>query len=64
MTSDTDRTGVLVLRIWTESANRSLCARITSILDLDGGAQDSQAAASAEEILTAVRAWIDAFVAE
>jgi hypothetical protein len=64
MTSDADRTGVLVLRIWTESANRSLRARITSTLDVDGGAQESQAAASAEQILTAVRAWIEAFVAE
>lgn len=63
MTSDAERTGVLVVRIWTESANRSLHARVTSTLDLDGRAQESQAAASPEQILTTVREWIDAFIA-
>ena len=64
MTSEAERTGVLVVRAWTETADRSVRARITSTLDVEGGAQNSQAAASAEEILTAVRKWIEDFVAE
>lgn len=64
MTSEVERTGVLVVRAWTETADRSVRARITSTLDLDGGTETSQAAASAEEILTAVRTWIEDFVAE
>ena len=64
MTSDAERTGVLVVRVWIESPNESLRARITSTLDVNGDAQESHAAASTEQILTAVREWIEAFVAE
>ena len=64
MTSEPERTGVLVVRVWTDGANRSLRARITSTLDVDGDAEVRQAAASAEQILTAVKEWIEAFVAE
>jgi hypothetical protein len=64
MTSDAERTGVLVVRIWTESARGPFRARITSTLDADGGAQTSQAAASVEQVLLAVGEWIKAFLAE
>jgi hypothetical protein len=64
MTSDVERTGVLVVRIWTEGADGSLRARITRTLDTDGGDQTSQGAATVEQILATVREWIEAFLAD
>lgn len=62
MTSEAERTGVLIVRIWIESANGSLRARVTRTLDVEGGEETSQVAATAEQILSTVREWIAAFV--
>jgi hypothetical protein len=64
MKYDAERTGVLLVRIWTESTTGSLRARITQTLDVERREQTSQAVATVEQILTTVREWIDAFVVE
>lgn len=64
MTSQAERTGVLVVRIWIEGASGSLRARVTRTLDVEGGEETSQVAASAEQILSTVREWIEAFVTD
>jgi hypothetical protein len=62
MTSEAERTGVLVVRIWIESASGPLRARVTRTLDVEGGEETSQVAATAEQILRLVRDWIEAFL--
>jgi hypothetical protein len=57
------RTGVLVVRAWTEGQDESLRARITYTVDLDRGEQVTQAAATPREVEGAVRAWLEALLA-
>ena len=62
-----DRVGVLVIRIWLEGSGRgSLRARVTRTLDVTRAEQssESEAAATPEQIVAAVRAWIDAFLSD
>ena len=62
MNPDTGRVGVIVVRAWTEAADDSLRARITWTLDVSrSGEEESHAAASIEQVLAAVREWLDAF---
>jgi hypothetical protein len=61
-----ERTGVLVVRIWIEapfSPGESLRARITFRHDLDTGKTDTAAAASVDQVVEIVRAWLERFVA-
>lgn len=59
-----ERTGVLVLRMWIEpGAEDGLRARITTSDDLGSEERTSVVAADVDEILRIVRAWVDAFVA-
>jgi hypothetical protein len=64
MTSDAERTGVLVVRVWTEGATGSLRARNTHTLDAEGDEPTSEVAARVDQILSIVREWIEAFLAE
>lgn len=63
MTPDRDRIGVLVVRIWLDGPEGPPRARITHTFDLNSCEQVSNGAVSADEILTAVRDWVDAFLA-
>jgi hypothetical protein len=59
------RTGVVVIRVWLESADpeTGLRARISLVRDVERGESESVVAGSAEEILDAVRGFLDEFVA-
>lgn len=62
MSRDTERVSVIVIRAWTEAADDSLRARITWTLDVStSGEEENCAAASGEQVLAAVREWLDAF---
>jgi len=56
------RTGVLVIRVWTEEDEApSLRARITRTFDLTEQDEVSSAASSAEEIEAVVHVWLREF---
>jgi hypothetical protein len=58
-----ERSGVLVLRVWTESREDvPLWATITAERDLDAAARTEIAAAGLPEIVDVVRAWLEEFV--
>jgi hypothetical protein len=60
-----ERSGVLVLRIWTESGLvGDLRARISSRLDLDSAARDTAVAGSSDEILAVVADFLEGFIDE
>lgn len=54
--------GVLVLRLWRDEGGH-LRARITARLDVEDSEEFVSTAASPDEILEIVRAWIDDFIA-
>jgi hypothetical protein len=55
---------VLVVRVWLEAGDGpGLRARITRSLDLAKRDESAAAAASPDEVLAIVRAWLDEFVA-
>jgi antitoxin component HigA of HigAB toxin-antitoxin module len=57
-----DRTGILILRLWIEAdAREGLRARITQTLD-SGDEQAMATAAEPEDIYAVVRTWVEAFV--
>jgi hypothetical protein len=57
-----DRTGVVVVRVWLEPGHeQGLRARITAT-DLATSREMTVSAASIDEIVEIVRAWIDSFV--
>jgi hypothetical protein len=60
-----NRTGALVVRIWleSESGDAALRARITQVLDLSAPVATTSGAVNEQEVLDAVRAWLDAFTA-
>jgi hypothetical protein len=60
-----ERTGLVVIRVWLEErdSERGLRARISLVRDVERGEAESVIAASAEEILAAVRRFVDEFVA-
>jgi hypothetical protein len=60
-----ERTAVLLIRLWREEGNGpgSPRARIIQTLDVSGPVRTKTAAASEEEILAVVRAWLSAFAA-
>jgi hypothetical protein len=63
MVASLDRTGVLILRIWTEGGQDELRLRITMVDDLAGGAEEQRVAASVEEAVAAVRQWLESWSA-
>lgn len=58
-----ERTGVLIVRVWTEGGPTCLRARVTQALDISRPERTSSVAASPEEIHAALQAWLEAFVA-
>ena len=59
-----DRTGVLVVRLWIESNGADgFRARITRTLDSAGHDQSTSTAATPHDVCAVVRTWVDAFVA-
>lgn len=62
MAGSEERTAVLVVRAWTEAgAQGSLRARVTCTLDVsEPGEEQTVTAASEQEIVEAVRSWLNA----
>jgi len=64
MTRIRQPTGVLVLRAWVEDGSPGgLRARITQLDDLEGN-QAEAAAASLDQVLVIVRAWLERLLTE
>jgi len=64
MTPESDRVGVMITRIWIEPSAGSLRARMMWTLDVSASSeQESRAAASTDQVVAAVREWIEAFLA-
>lgn len=62
MSLATERTGVLVVRIWTtEDDPPQVRARITRTVDVAAGEQVVSVAGTLEEVEDAVHAWLRAF---
>lgn len=60
--STTDRTGVLLVRLWIEANHEtSLRARITQSLDTMAIEQSVAVASSSDEICKVVKQWVDDF---
>ena len=61
-TQTTDRTGVLILRVWVEEHHETgLRARITQALDSAAAEQPVAVAANADDICAIVKKWVQAF---
>jgi hypothetical protein len=61
-TQTTDRTGVLILRLWIETNHEiGLRARITQTLDSTATEQPLAVAATADDICSIVKKWVQAF---
>lgn len=61
--SSSDRTGVLIVRLWIEANHElGLRARITQTLDTTATEQSVAVAASADDICAVVKRWVEAFV--
>ncbi len=61
-----DRSAALVIRVWDEGGPSGFRARLSSAstaAGTDGGEQTVALAASPEDVLAAVRAWLDEFSA-
>jgi hypothetical protein len=59
--SDADRTGVVVVRIWVERGAEGVRARIIEVRDLTSNEEISRTAAGIDEIVRIVRAFLDSF---
>lgn len=60
-----ERSGVLVLRIWTEAGQRDgIRARITTESDLRAEARTSVVAGSVDEVVELVRRWVLKFIGD
>jgi hypothetical protein len=63
LSRSSDRTGVLILRLWIEgSVTEGLRARITHSLDSAERAPMTTLAADPEDIYALVRTWVESFV--
>jgi hypothetical protein len=61
--SHSERTGVLIVRVWTEGdQGKDLRARITRSLDIAAASEVVSAASSIDEVLAGVRSWLEEFV--
>lgn len=60
--SSSDRTGVLIVRLWIEANHtKGLRARITQTLDTMAGEEAVAVAASADDICAVVKRWVEDF---
>jgi hypothetical protein len=63
VTRSPDRTGILIVRLWVENdVLLGFRARITQTMDSLEPEQSSAMAASPEDVYSAVRTWVEAFV--
>lgn len=61
-TQSSDRTGILIVRLWIEgNALEGFRARITQTLDSTGPDQAMSTTANPEDIYAVVRTWVEAF---
>jgi hypothetical protein len=58
----TDRSGVLVVRVWLVPGGERLLARVTRSLDLSSMTQETSSTDSTAEICGIVRGWLDEFL--
>jgi alkanesulfonate monooxygenase SsuD/methylene tetrahydromethanopterin reductase-like flavin-dependent oxidoreductase (luciferase family) len=63
MSSGTGRVAVMVVRIWIED-DGGFRARLTHTRDLSEREEASDVAGTPDQVVAAVREWIDAFVLE
>jgi len=63
MTPGTGRVAVMVVRIWLDD-DGAFKARLTHTRDLSDRDQASDAAGTPDQVVAAVREWLDAFVLE
>ena len=61
--SPPERTGVLVLRIWTEDGGGDLRARISSTTELESTPPSTAVAGSLDDVRAMVAAFLEAFAA-
>ena len=61
---DTERTGVAVVRAWTERGRTSLRIRIMSTADLTSAAETVSLVASRDDACRVIRAWLDTLLDE
>ena len=62
MATPAERTGVLVVRIWTtEDEPPQIRARITRTIDVTAGEQVVSVVGSTEDVEETVRSWLKAF---
>jgi|tagenome__1003787_1003787.scaffolds.fasta_scaffold9462246_1 hypothetical protein len=59
MVATPDRTGVLVLRIWTEGSRDNLRLRITMVDEVSGGDEEQRVVASVDDAVGTVREWLE-----
>jgi hypothetical protein len=66
MADGSERSAVLVIRVWTEggSDTGALRARVTQALDLSQPETSEVVAGSRGEIVAAVESWLDAFLSQ
>jgi hypothetical protein len=63
MQQTTDRTGILILRLWIEgNAQEGFRARITQTLDATGPERAISTAGDPKAVYAVVQAWVEAFV--
>lgn len=60
--TDPNRTGLLMVRLWIETAEEGFRARITQTLDSSRADQPTSTASSPEEVYAVVRKWVQEFV--
>lgn len=58
---DATRTGVLLIRVWCDSADETLRGRITSCLDIGRSRDEVTDTAGTTAIEEVVREWLDRF---
>jgi hypothetical protein len=64
MKAEAERAGVMIVRIWIESAHEhTLRARLTESSDLASTEQTTHTASTVDEVVAIVRAWAQGFVA-
>lgn len=63
MVADRERAGVMIVRVWIEGGSgNGLRARLTESTDLASREQETYAAASVDEVVELVRAWVERFL--
>ena len=63
MPPPSDRTGILIVRLWIEgNAHEGFRARITQTGDSAGPEKAMSTAANPEDLYAAVRTWVETFV--